>query len=239
MSNEILGIKNTSPLKNIFEVASALVAAFIICLIVLSFLPNEIGQNAFNLLTSNLILTLIGAVVAPWLAKTAKDKVGLEISQKEIQDMLKGVAKAADLTRKEYDSYRDENGKMPEDKAKEAKKIAFNNLKQVFGEKKYADILKKQGEAAISKAIDVYVASDWQKRYPIEKEQIKELTMLAVNTIPKVKNWDTLNDDEKNKIRDQALKELKELLKGVGIAGWGDNVLEVFVASELNTMTCN
>lgn len=235
MSNENVGIK--SQLKNIFEIASALVAVFIIFLVVASFIPGSIGSNAFNLLTSNLILTLIGAVVAPWIAKTAKDKIGIEIEAKEIQDLLNGVADAADLTRKEYDKERDENGVMPEGKRIDAKKMAFDNLKQVFGEKKYADILNKYGEAAISKAIDAYVASDWQKRYPIEKEQIKELVKMAISTLPKVKDWDKLGENEKKQIRDQGLSQLKKLLNGVGIQGWGDNVLEVFVADGINTVT--
>jgi hypothetical protein len=223
------------PLKNIFEIASGLVAAFIIILLILSFIPDEIGQNAFDLLTSNLILTLIGAVVAPWLAKTAKDKVGLDISQTEIKDLLDGVAKAADLTRKQYDEMRDANGVMPKDKIPLAKETAFNNLKKVFGEEKYQDILKKRGEDAISKAIDAYVASDWQKRYPIEKEQVKELVKVAVNTIPEIRNWDKLDEAKKKEICDKGLQELKTLLDGVGIKGWGSNVLEDFVAAELNT----
>jgi hypothetical protein len=180
-------------------------------------------------------LTLIGAIVAPWLAKTAKDKVGLDISQTEIKDLLDGVAKAADLTRKQYDEMRDKNGVMPKDKIPLAKETAFNNLKKVFGEEKYQDILKKRGEDAISKAIDAYVASDWQKRYPIEKEQVKELVKVAVNTIPEVKNWDKLDATKKKEICDKGLQELKTLLDGVGIKGWGSNVLEDFVAAEINT----
>lgn len=235
MSNRKNGPINLWPLKNIFEVASGLVAAFIVILLILSFLPGDIGQNAFNLLTSNLILTLIGAVVAPWLAKTAKDKVGLDISQNEIKDLLDGVSKAADLTRKEYDKHRDANGVMPTIKAQEAKDTAIMNLKQVFGQKKYEDILKKHGEEAISKAIDAYVASDWQKRYPIEKEQVKELVKVAVNTIPEVRNWNKLTADKKKELCDRGLEELKSLLEGVGIKGWGNNVLEDFVAAELNS----
>ena len=235
MSNEKLGTENALPLKNVFEWASALVAVFIIILLILSFLPDQMGQKAYDLLNSNLILTLIGAVAAPWLAKTAKDKIGLEISETEIRDLLDGVAKAADLTRKEYDKYRNENGVMPQDKAKAAKETALSNLRKVLGEKKYTDIVKKHGPDAISKAIDAYVASDWQKRYPIEKEQIKELVKVAVDTLPEVKNLTKLSTDQKEKIRKEGLDKLKTLLGGVGIKGWGDNVLGDFVAAELNT----
>ena len=234
MINEKPGTENVLALKNVFEWASALVVAFIIILLILSFLPDELGQNAYNLVTSNLMLTLIGAVVAPWLAKTAKDKIGLEISETEIKDLLNGVAKAADLTRKEYDEHR-ENGVMPKDKAKAAKETALSNLKKVLGEKKYTDIVKKHGMDAISKAIDAYVASDWQKRYPIEKEQITELVKVAVDTLPEVKNLTKLSTDQKEKIRKEGLDKLKTLLEGVGIKGWGDNVLGDFVAAELNT----
>ena len=235
MSNGKPAVGSALPLKGIFEWASALVAAFIVILLVLSFIPGDIGENAFSLLTSNLILTLIGAVVAPWLAKTAKDKIGLDISQTEVQDLLDGVAKAADLTRKEYDKQRDATGALPADKAKAAKETALANLAKVFGEEKYRKILKKQGEDAISKAIDAYVASDWQKRYPIEKEHVKELVKVAVDTIPEVKNWNKLSAEQKEKIRNVGLAELKTLLGGVGIKGWGENVLKDFVAAELNT----
>jgi hypothetical protein len=226
--------KKEAVYKNVFELAGIGVALFIAALLILSFIPNEIGDTAFKLLNSNLIITLIGAVVAPWIAKTAKDKIGLDITSSEIEELLSSVKKAAELTRRDYDKLRDENGTLPEHLRGEAKNHALKNIKDILGEEKTRKILEKVGYGFLDKAIDEYVASDWQKRFPIEKEQVKDLVSIAVDTIPKAKQWSSLSTEEQEETLENAFNNLKELLDGVGIRGWGKNVLESFIKAYLN-----
>lgn len=228
-------IKKEAPWKDVYELASMGIALFIIVLIVSSFIPNKVGENALELLNSNLILSLIGAVVAPWIAKSAKDKIGLDITNSEVQELLNGVQRAAELTRREYDKKRNEDGVLVGEDRANAKKKAIVHIRNMLGEEKYVAIVNKVGSQFIDKAIDEYVASEWQKRYPIEKEQVKELVTVAIDMIPKVKEWNSLNNEERKEIVDEAFKNLKGLLDGVGILGWGRNVLEAFVIAELNS----
>jgi len=229
--------KKETSLKGVFELATVGVVMFIIILLALSFMPNEIGQNAFDLLNSNLAITLVSVVVAPWIAKTAKDKIGLDITSREIQELLDSVKKAADLIRRDYDKLRDEDGSLPEKFHGTAKNQAIKNVKDILGEEKSRKILEKVGYGLLDKAIDRYVQSEWQKRYPIEKEQVKELVTLAVDTVPKVKDWSSLSTKERKEVVDTAFDSLRGLLDGVGIRGWGRNVLEAFIVSELNKRT--
>lgn len=242
IETEVKPLKETekekeTPWKGVFELAAMGVAGFIIVLLVLSFIPNEIGENAFDLLTSNLLITLISAVVAPWIAKTAKDKIGLDITSSEVQELLNSVQQAAELTRRDYDKLRNEDGSLPKKFYGAAKNQAIKNVKDILGEEKSRKILEKVGYGFLDKAIDAYVASDWHKRYPIEKEHVKELVTVAVDMIPKAKEWSSLSTEERKKIIDTAFNDLKGLLDGVGIQGWGRNVLEAFIKAELNKRT--
>ncbi|MGD8505105.1 MAG: hypothetical protein PVF15_00375 [Candidatus Bathyarchaeota archaeon] len=232
-SPKAVATEKEAPWKGGFELASMGIAVFIIVLLALSFLPAEVGENASDLLNSNIMITLIGAVVAPWIAKTAKDKVGLEITSSEVQDLLDGMKRAAELTRKEYDKKR-ENGALPGEKPKDAKEHAIKHIRNMLGEEKYNKIMKKVGDQFLSKAIDEYVASEWHERFPIEKEHVTDLVTVAVDMIPKVKDWNSLSNDERKKITDEAFKNLEKLLDGAGIFGWGRNMLEAFVMAELN-----
>ncbi|MCP8309002.1 MAG: hypothetical protein H3Z54_09975 [archaeon] len=222
-----------APWKGIFEFASIGIAAVIGVLIILSFFPGNIGESAYNLLNSNFILTLIAAVVAPWIAKTAKDKVGLDITSKEIEELLEAVRKAAELTRRDYDKMRDDYGRIGEH-GKEAKNQAIERIKGILGEEKYSKIIKKVGSQFLDKAIDEYVASEWHERFPIEKEQVKDLISIAVDSVPKAKIWKELAAEEKEKIIGECFTSLNTLLEGAGIQGWGKDVLLVYIKAELN-----
>ena len=228
-------MKIAAPEKDIFEWASLAIAILIVALLILSFLPTELGNTAFDILNSNLIITLIGAVVAPWIAKSAKDRIGLDITNSEVQELLNGVQKAAELTRTEFDKKRKEDGSLSEDNKKDAKLRALEHIKNMLGADKYNKILKKVGDQFVDLAINEYVTSEWQNRYPIEKEYVKELVTVAVNMIPKVKDWNNLTKEEREQIVDEAFINLKGLLGGVGIQGWGKNVLEAFISAELNS----
>jgi hypothetical protein len=218
--------------KGIFELASLGIVVFIIILLVLSFVPTDIGDKSFDLLNSNLMLTLIGAVVVPWFAKTAKDKVGLDISEREVEELLQAVKTAAALTRKEYDQYRNENGSIGE-KGPDAKAYAIKNIKAILGEEKYVKIMKKVGEQFLDKAIDEYVSSEWQERYKVEKDLVKELVITAIDAIPKVKEWGNLHIDERETLIEESVSSLQKLLSQVGIQGWGKNVLVTYIKAEL------
>ena len=232
---ESTAMKIAAPEKDIFEWASLAIAILIVALLILSFLPTELGNTAFDILNSNLIITLIGAVVAPWIAKSAKDRIGLDITNSEVQELLNGVQKAAELTRTEFDKKRKEDGSLSEDNKKDAKLRALEHIKNMLGADKYNKILKKVGDQFIDLAINEYVTSEWQNRYPIEKEYVKELVTIAVNMIPIIKDWNKLTEEEQEQIVDEAFINLKGLLGGVGIQGWGKNVLEAFISAELNS----
>ena len=224
-----------APGKDIFEWASVAIAVLIVVLLILSFLPTDLGGTALEILNSNLLITLIGAVVAPWIAKSAKDKIGLDISNSEIQDLLNGIQKAAQLTRDEYDKKRNDDGSLSEEDKKAAKSIAREHLETILGADKYNKILTKVGDQSIELAINEYVKSEWHNRYPIEKEYVKELVTVAVNMIPKLKDWNDLTKEAQKQIIEEAFSNLKVLLGGVGIHGWGKNVLEAFITAELNS----
>lgn len=228
-------INITAPGKDIFEWASIALAVLIIVLLILSFFPNELGKNAFEILNSNLIITLIGAVVAPWIAKSAKDKIGLDISNSEVQELLNGVQKAAQLTRTEFDKKRNEEGSLSDEDKIKAREKALEHIKNMLGEEKYKKILNRVGDQFVDLAINEYVTSEWQNRYPIEKEHIKELVTIAVNMIPKVKDWRNLTKEEQEEVLEEAFKNLEGLLNGVGIQGWGKKVLTAFITAELNS----
>jgi hypothetical protein len=232
-NNQLIEQEKESPWKGIFELASIGIALFIIILLVLSFVPSEIGDNAFNLLNSNLVLTLIGAVVVPWFAKSAKDKVGLDITEREVEELLNAVRTAAELTRKDYDQYRDADGRIGE-KGSEAKAYAIKQIQAILGEEKYVKIMKRVGSQFLDRAIDEYVKSEWHERYPVEKELIKELVTTTIDAIPKVKEWDNLSIEERERLIEESVTNLEKLLDQVGITGWGKNLLTAFITAELN-----
>jgi len=142
---------------------------------------------------------LIGAVVVPWFAKSAKDKVGLDITEREVEELLNAVRTAAELTRKDYDQYRDEDGRIGE-KGPEAKAYALKQIQAILGEETYIKIMKRVGSQFLDRDIDEYVKSEWRERYPVEKELIKELVTTTIDTIPKVKEWGNLSSEEREKI---------------------------------------
>jgi hypothetical protein len=235
-NSQVLEQEKETPWKGVFELASIGIGVFIVILLVLSFVPNEMGDKSFELLNSNLVLTLIGAVVVPWFAKAAKDKVGLDISESEVAELLGAVRTAAELTRKEYDKYRDADGRIGA-KGKEAKAYAIENIKSILGQEKYVKIVKRVGFQFIDKAIDEYVSSEWQERYKIEKDLIKELVKDTIDAIPQVKEWDNLSIEKREKLIEESVTNLEQLLDQVGIQGWGRNVLITYIKGELNRRT--
>ena len=219
--------------KTLLLTASLAVVVFIGLLFALSFLRVSASEKASEILNSPIILTLIGAVVASWLAKAANEKVGTDVRNEQVKDLFEALRLAVRLTRRDYDKFRDEYGRIGK-YADEAKEQAIQYIKDILGVERYSNIINDVGFRFLDKAIDEYVASEWQERFSVEKEQVKDLVGIAANTVPEAAEWKRLRNVEGQKIIDIAYSNLQELMDGVGLQGWGKNILVAFIQAELN-----
>lgn len=231
-----------------FDTIAGVTGAFIVALIILAFEPRfseDIGKTANELLQSNFTLAIMAAIVAPWFARTMKQRLGVQIDENEIMQLFNTTRQSVKITRDRFAKLRENNpdGSLSPEDAEKARLFAVKTTRELLGHEKFKKFYLKVGNAYLGKLIDEYSKSEWAERFPIEKQQVQELVTVAVKTYPKIneliQNWNKTPPERRAELIKEVRADLTRLLHSVGINGWGSDILDKFIHYQIVETTAN
>lgn len=184
-----------------------------------------------QILESQMMLALIGGVIAPVVTRVLKEKYDIQIEEGQVSMIMTDAIKAVKLYQNEANKLRDKDGYIPPEYQKKLRDLAFDSIRTSYEPKKYKELAKSVGAQIFDKAIEEAVKRGWIERFPLEKAQVEAVISQSIDALPQIVEWRNLDEDVKAAFLDG---HVKRLLANVGLDGWGLQKLDEMFDAEVN-----
>ena len=184
-----------------------------------------------RILESQLMIVLVGTVIAPVVVRVLKEKYDIQIETDQVNMIIQDGISTVKMYNVEANKLRDKDGKIDDVSQRKLRNLAFSAMKQNYDLKKYNELISNVGVQVFEKAIEVAVESNKKDRLPIEREKIKEIISQAIDAVPHIVEWQKKDKESKELFLEG---NVKKLLATVGIEGWASLQLENIFDAEIS-----